>query len=114
MLQALALLPGISRSGATIVAGLGVGLRRESAATFAFLLAIPAIAGGGLLEFVDALEAGGTGTPLPILVAGFLVSFVVGLAALALLIRWIRQGRLAIFAYYLVPLGATVTVWQLL
>ncbi len=113
VLQALALLPGISRSGATIVAGLGVGLRRESAATFAFLLAIPAIAGGGLLELLDALEAGGTGTPLETLAAGFVVSFVVGLGALSLLIRWVRQGRLAMFAYYLVPLGAAVIAWQL-
>jgi undecaprenyl-diphosphatase len=114
LLQALALLPGISRSGATIVAGLGVGLRRESAVTFAFLLAIPAIAGGGMLEFLDALEAGGTGTPLGTLAAGFAISFVVGLGALALLIRWVRQGRLAMFAYYLAPLGAAVIAWQLL
>ena len=88
-------------------------LRRESAATFAFLLAIPAIAGGGLLELLDALEAGGTGTPLETLAAGFVVSFVVGLGALSLLIRWVRQGRLAMFAYYLVPLGAAVIAWQL-
>ena len=113
VLQALALLPGISRSGATIVAGLGVGLRRESAATFAFLLAIPAIAGGGLLELLDALEAGSTGTPLGTLAVGFAASFVVGLGALALLIRWVRQGRLAMFAYYLVPLGAAVIAWKL-
>jgi undecaprenyl-diphosphatase len=113
LLQAVALLPGISRSGATIVAGLGTGLRRESAATFAFLLAIPAIAGGGLLELLDALEAGGTGTPLGTLAIGFALSFVVGLGTLTLLIRWVRQGRLAMFAYYLVPLGAAVIAWQL-
>jgi len=114
LLQALALLPGISRSGATISAGMGVGLTREAAATFAFLLAIPAIAGGGLLEMLEALDAGTTGTPLSTLAVGFAVSFVVGLGALALLIRFVRQGRLAMFAYYLVPLGAAVIAWQLM
>ena len=114
LLQAFALLPGISRSGATIVGGLGVGLRREAAATFAFLLAIPAIAGGGLLELIESVQQGGAGTPFGILAVGLLVSFLVGLGALALLIRWVRQGRLAMFAYYLVPLGIIVIAWQLL
>ena len=113
-LQAFALLPGISRSGATIVGGLGVGLQRESAATFAFLLAIPAIAGGGFLEMLEAFKDGTTGTPLPILAAGFVASFVVGLGALALLIQFVRRGRLALFAYYLVPLGIAVIAWRLL
>lgn len=114
LLQAFALLPGISRSGATIAGGLGVGLQRESAATFAFLLAIPAIAGGGLLEMLEALKAGTTGTPQGTLAMGFLVSFVIGLASLALLIRFVRHGRLAMFAYYLVPLGIAVVAWQLI
>lgn len=113
-LQALALLPGISRSGATIAGGLAVGLRREAAATYAFLLAIPAIAGGGLLEMLEAWQAGGTGTPLGALLAGLLVSFLVGLASLKLLIHWVQRGRLALFAYYLIPLGITVVAWQLL
>lgn len=113
-LQALALLPGISRSGSTIAGGLGTGLQRESAATFAFLLAIPAIAGGGFLELLDALKEGTTGTPLPALAAGFVVSFLTGLAALAILIQFVRRGRLIDFAYYLVPLGIVVTAWCLL
>ncbi len=113
-LQAVALLPGISRSGATIAAGLGVGLQREAAATFAFLLAIPAIAGAGVLEMLDAWKAGTTGTPPATLAVGFVVSMLVGLATLALLIRWVRQGRLAMFAYYLIPLGVAVVAWQLL
>jgi len=114
LLQAFALLPGISRSGATIVAGLGAGLRREAAATFAFLLAIPAIAGAGVLELVDVWQKGGvTGTPPTTLAAGFMVSMLVGLGALTLLIHWVRQGRLAMFAYYLIPLGVAVVIWQL-
>lgn len=113
LLQALALLPGISRSGSTIAGGLSVGLKRESAATFAFLLAIPAIAGGGLLELIEAVQEGGSGTPLPTLAIGFVVAFAVGLGALAILIQWIRRGRLAMFVYYLLPLGAAVIAWQL-
>jgi undecaprenyl-diphosphatase len=113
LLQAFALLPGISRSGATIVAGLGAGLRREAAATFAFLLAIPAIAGAGVLELVEVWKEGATGTSPATLAAGFAISMLVGLGALALLIHWVRQGRLAMFAYYLIPLGVAVVGWQL-
>jgi undecaprenyl-diphosphatase len=113
LLQAFALLPGISRSGATIVAGLGVGLRREAAATFAFLLAIPAIAGAGVLELVEVWQDGTTGTSPGTLLVGFVISMLVGLWALAMLIRWVQQGRLAMFAYYLIPLGLAVVSWQL-
>lgn len=110
--QALAILPGISRSGSTIAAGLGVGLKREAASTFAFLLAIPAILGAGLLETLDVLEEGSTGTPMIRLAVGFLVSFGVGWAALALLISFVKRGKLAVFAWYLVPLGVAVVIWQ--
>jgi undecaprenyl-diphosphatase len=113
VLQALALLPGISRSGATVAGSLTVGLKRDDAATFAFLLAIPAIAGGGLLEMIEAFQAGGTSSPLGTLAVGFVVSFVVGLASLDLLIRIIRHGQLKSFAYYLLPLGAAVIAWRL-
>jgi len=112
-LQALALLPGISRSGSTIVGGLVVGLKRESAATFAFLLAIPAIGGGGLLEILEAYRRGTTGTPIPNLAAGFVVAFLVGVASLAVLTHFVRKGKLVLFVYYLIPLGIAVIAWQL-
>ncbi|TWT88937.1 Undecaprenyl-diphosphatase [Pseudobythopirellula maris] len=112
-LQALAILPGISRSGATIAAGLGVGLDRRSASTFAFLLAIPAILGAGLLEGLEVMESGSTGTPVANLAAGFAVAFAVGLGALALLIRLVQRGHLDRFAWYLVPLGVAVVAWRL-
>jgi undecaprenyl-diphosphatase len=111
--QGFALLPGISRSGTTIVAGLGVGLRRDEAATFSFLLAIPAIAGATLLKARDLLRAPPDATPWPVLALGAAVSFLVGLAALWWLNRWLRQGRLYLFACWVIPLGAAVTVWQL-
>lgn len=111
-LQAVAILPGISRSGSTIVAGLLVGLRRESATTFAFLLAVPAIGGAGLLQAVKMLKGASLTTAPTVLAAGALVSFLVGLAALWWLIRLVQQGRLAWFAWWLIPLGIAVTAWQ--
>ncbi len=113
LMQAAAILPGISRSGFTIAGGLGVGLSRQAAATFAFLLAIPVIAGAGLLESLDAMKAGTTGTSPFNLVVGFVVSFAVGWAALKLLVGLVQRGRLAMFAYYLIPLGIAVLVWRL-
>ena len=112
VMQAIAILPGISRSGFTIAAGLGVGLQRKAASTYAFLLAIPVIGGAGLLEGVDAIQEGTTGTPLLNLAIGFAVSFAVGLVALKLLVGLVQRGRLALFAYYLLPLGVVTVAWQ--
>lgn len=111
--QAAAILPGISRSGATIAAGLVVGLKRDAAATYAFLLAIPAIAGAGLLEALEIAGGRPPSTPLGTLAAGLVVSTVVGLASLAVLVRFVQRGRLAVFIWYLVPLGCAVVAWQL-
>ena len=112
--QAAAILPGVSRSGMTISSGVGLGLRREQAATYSFMMAIPVIAGAGLLKTIDAIQKGATSTPLPTLAVGFVVSMVVGLGALWLLLKMLRRGRLDLFVYYLVPLGIAVTAWQAL
>lgn len=111
--QAVAILPGISRSGSTIAGGLFAGLRREASSTFAFLLAIPAIAGAGALEGLEILDQGSS-TPASMLAIGFAVSFAVGYAALALLIQFVKRGRLAVFVWYLLPLGAAVVAWRLM
>ena len=110
--QAFALLPGISRSGTTIVMGSWMGLKRQSAATFSFLLAIPAIGGASVLEAKDILENGAT-TPIWILAIGAVVAFLVGLVALGWLVRWVEQGKLHWFAYWLLPFGFFIIVWQL-
>lgn len=129
--QALAILPGISRSANTISVGLAVGLRREAAATFSFLLAVPAISGAVILEMKDLVEehvrpdnivatspapetgaAKQHGQPLAPLAAGAVVSFVVGLFALKWLLRWLERGKLHYFAYWCIPLGFAVVVWQ--
>jgi len=117
-MQALALLPGISRSGATIAAGLHEGLDRGSAGTFAFLLAIPAIGGAGLIEIaklaMQVQQPGMTESTSPlVLVVGGLVAMFVGWLALGWLVRWIQAGRLGRFAWYLIPLGIAVVAWQL-
>jgi len=112
-LQAFAILPGISRSGATIAAALGCGMRREEAATFSFLLAIPVIAGAGLLKTLKLAEHGSGSTPIGGLVMGAAIACTVGWISLWWLVRWLQQGRLHRLAWYLFPLGVAVVVWQL-
>lgn len=114
LFQALALFPGISRSGSTIAGGLCMGLRRDAAAAFSFLIAVPAIGGAALLLAVKALRtAEPGGGSLPILGVGLGVSFVVGLIALKWLLRMITQRRLHWFAYYCAAVATGTIVWQL-
>jgi Uncharacterized bacitracin resistance protein len=120
LVQAIALLPGISRSGSTICAGLLCGMKRDEAATFSFMMAIPAIAGGALLETIELLKNQSSGTAEPIsqhgiflLLIGVIVSCVVGILALKLLLKWLEQGKLKYFAYWLFLLGPTVIIWRL-
>lgn len=113
--QAAAILPGLSRSGATISTGLRLGLAPTEAATFSFLLAIPIIAGGGAYEVLSMLRnPAASSAPLPWLLAGGIVSFVVGLVALAWLVRWLEQGRFQFFAWWCIPVGLVVLAWQML
>ena len=113
LFQAFAILPGISRSGATIVAGMGCGLKRDEAATFSFLLAIPVIGGAGLLKLLELLQTQSNGTQWGLLGLGAVISFYVGLGSLWWLVRWLRQGRLHLFAWWVIPLGLLVIAWQL-
>lgn len=109
--QALAVLPGLSRSGSTIGTGLLRGLDRESAARFAFLMAIPAIAGATVLELKD-LIAGAAVETIP-LVVGFLAALLSGYAAIALFLRFLRAGSLKGFALYTWIVGIVVTLLTL-
>ncbi|MDD3103049.1 MAG: undecaprenyl-diphosphate phosphatase [Candidatus Cloacimonetes bacterium] len=96
--QGLAIMPGISRSGATITASLLCGIKRKDAAHFSFLLSIPAILAANLSEF-SALISLDTRV-LGIYLAGFISSFVAGYLVIAVLIRLIQAGSLKYFAYY--------------
>ncbi len=111
LFQAVAILPGISRSGATIVAGLAAGLKRDEAAGFAFLLAIPAIAGAGVIELGHLVQEPAASVPPAALLLGAIISFFVGFAALWWLIRWLDRGRFHLFAWWVFPLGMAVLLW---
>ncbi|MFO7902918.1 MAG: undecaprenyl-diphosphate phosphatase [Pirellulaceae bacterium] len=111
--QSAAIFPGLSRSGATICAGLRLGLSRQAAATFSFLLAIPAIAGAGLLTVISMATETGVTTAWQHLLIGGIIAFVVGLLALHWLISWLERGRLRLFAWWCIPLGIGVTAWQI-
>lgn len=95
--QALALLPGISRSGFTISSGLLAGIRREEAARFSFLLSVPAILGAAVLKLG---EAGSGEAGISLMAAGFAVSALTGYAALRVLLRFLRAGKFSSFAWY--------------
>ncbi|QDT96989.1 undecaprenyl-diphosphate phosphatase [Gimesia aquarii] len=111
--QAVAILPGISRSGSTIVAGLLTGMSRQSAATFSFLLAVPAILGATILEVIEMLTHKHVSTPLSLLAMGAAISAIIGLIALGLLVRWLEKGKLHYFAYWCIPLGILIVIMQL-
>jgi len=102
--QGLGVLPGISRSGITIAAALGLKMDRSRAGEFSFLLSIPAVAGALILELKDFGELAGTVSP-GVLLGGFLASALVGFLSLTMLLKLLRQGRLYLFAIYLIPLG---------
>lgn len=105
--QCLALIPGSSRSGTTITAGLFLGLTRESAARFSFLLSIPAIAGSGILELKDVAQNFSSDNALLLLAATF-VSALSGYATIAFLLRFLRTNTMMIFVYYRIALGLSV------
>ena len=104
--QALALIPGVSRSGSTITAGLFLGLRRETAARFSFLLSIPAVVLSGLLELGEF--SGSEGSDLVALAVATAFAFVSGYAAIAFLLRFLVTHTTKVFVAYRVVLGAVV------
>lgn len=112
--QALAILPGLSRSGSTISTGLVLGLSRSAAATYSFLLAIPALAGAGVYEGLSLLKDGAKLSTSPSYLAmGAFVSFLVGLVALGSLERLLLRGRLHYLGWYCIALGLVVIAWQM-
>lgn len=103
--QAAAILPGLSRSGATIAAGLGRGLEREPAARFSFLLATPVILGAGLLQVTNLVQAGDLASQAPALVTGFLAAALAGWGCIHFLLRYLQRRRLYPFALYCAIVG---------
>jgi undecaprenyl-diphosphatase len=108
--QALALLPGISRSGATITAGLALGLTREAAARFSFLLATPITLGAGLYGSRRLLTEAHTGNEWLAIGVGFVVAAISGTLAIGFLLSWLRSRSVTIFSVYRLALAAVVVL----
>ncbi|MFQ5400376.1 MAG: undecaprenyl-diphosphate phosphatase [Anaerolineae bacterium] len=106
LFQSLALLPGVSRSGSTIVGSLWRGLDRHAAARFSFLLGVPVIFGAGLLSVVDLLQAGALSNHWGVYAAAFTAAAVTGYLCITFLLNWLRQHTLYLFAAYCAAFGS--------
>ena len=106
--QAAALVPGVSRSGATITLGLFLGLRREEAARFSFLMSAPIIAGAGTLQLGEVISKGMSAYDILLFGIGFVSSAIVGYLAIRFFIRFVVNHSLRAFAYYRFGLAAVV------
>ena len=107
--QALALIPGSSRSGTTITAGLFVGLKRESAARFSFLLSIPAVFASGVLQLYEAMKFVDQSMAVSIIVAT-IVSGISGYLGIDFLLKYLRKNSTFIFIYYRIALGIFILI----
>ena len=105
--QACALIPGVSRSGGTITAGLFLGLERTAAVRYSFLLAIPAVVAAGIFTIPDIAKGGIT--PVQMIVAT-VIAFVVGFAVIAWLLRWVAKHTVYAFVWYRLALGVLLFV----
>ncbi len=111
LMQAVAILPGISRSGSTIAGSRFFGLKKEDAAEFSFILSIPAILGSLVLQVPDVISEG-MATPWPPVIAGFLVAAVSGYFAVRFMLRLIKKRSLIGFAVYVAALGMLILIDQ--
>jgi undecaprenyl-diphosphatase len=106
--QALALVPGSSRSGCTIMAGLFAGLTRDEAARFSFLLSLPAVAASGLLELAGLMRGGLGGEGMVALAVGVVAAAVSSYLSIDFLLRFLRRHGTYVFAHYRIALGALI------
>ena len=112
--QCLAMIPGVSRSGATIMGALAMGVGRKTAAEFSFFLAVPTMIGASTLELIDnrdrmATAVGGVGWDE--ITIGFVVSFVVALAVIRAFVAYVSRHGFAPFAWYRIVIGAAAVLW---
>jgi undecaprenyl-diphosphatase len=116
-IQCLAMIPGVSRSGATILGGLSLGVERRTAAEFSFFLAIPTMVGATTLELVkhrDTLLAGASGVGFGPVVVGFVVSFFVAIVVVKGFVHYISRHGFAPFAWYRIVVGLAALAWLLM
>ncbi|MCP3802805.1 undecaprenyl-diphosphate phosphatase [Allokutzneria sp. A3M-2-11 16] len=105
--QAMALVPGVSRSGGTITAGLAIGLTREAATRYSFLLAIPAVVASGVFSIPDVFERGGAGLQPSVaqMIVATAIAFAIGYATIAWLLRYVAKHSVYVFVWYRIALG---------
>lgn len=113
ILQAIAICPGISRSGSTLVGGLTTGLKRDFAVKFAFLISIPVILGSVIMEMPDAIQAGTAGNLAGPIIVGVAVAAISGIFAIKAMIKVVTGKKLSYFSYYVWVLGGIVLVYGL-
>jgi undecaprenyl-diphosphatase len=107
--QALALIPGVSRSGGTLTAGLFLGLDRAAAARYSFLLALPAVFGAGIFSIPDVLDrTGSNAASVPQMIVATIIAFGVGYATIAWLLRYVSKHSYSAFVWYRLLLGITL------
>lgn len=111
--QALATVPGLSRSGTTISVGMFCGFERSFAVKFSFLLSVPAVLGANLLTFIDAVQAGIDFSLLPVYLVGVLAAFVSGFFAISFLRILVQKSRFGSFAYYCWGAGLVTLILSL-
>jgi undecaprenyl-diphosphatase len=110
IIQAVAIVPGISRSGSTIAGGLLAGLDRDFAARYSFLLSIPVILGAGVLQLKDLVGSGlGNQSILPYII-GPAAAAISGYLAIKIVMKMVRKGRLSVFSYYCWIVGALTLI----
>jgi undecaprenyl-diphosphatase len=112
--QAAALIPGVSRSGATLTVALLIGLRRAGAARFVFLLSLPAVLAAAAKETLDVMEAGAADLPASLFVVGLVVSAVTGYLTIKYFLRYLAHHSLAAFAIYRFALAGATALWLML
>ena len=113
IMQGIAICPGVSRSGSTLVGGLASGLKREFAVRFAFLISIPSILGSVVLEVPDAVAQGIDPALFGPIAAGMVVAAISGYAAIKGMIKLVSNGKLSYFSYYVWALGAFTVIYGL-
>jgi undecaprenyl-diphosphatase len=117
LVQCVSMIPGVSRSGATIMGGLALGVERRTAAEFSFFLAIPTMVGATTLELVkhrETLMAGASGVGFGAVALGFLVSFVVAIVVVKGFVHYISRHGFAPFAWYRIIAGTVALAWLLM
>jgi undecaprenyl-diphosphatase len=109
--QAVSIIPGISRSGATIGAGLLVGMRREFAPQFAFVLGVPAILGAAIFKTPEIIHQATTAGGAAGIAAGGVAAAISGYLAIVVVMGVVRRGKLTVFGWYCLAAAASALLW---